>query len=115
MSGLTCLRTIAVRRLAANRKFSSSKPAAVVRLRVCLDCGYFMSLTHYASSQFLACLSALVYSVRREFAPMSEIDAYQSDAPSHPTSRHADFVIAWPTVEANNILQHILVIDSMYT
>ena len=59
--------------------------------------------------------SALLDSVRQEFAPMSEIDAYQSDAPSHPTSRHADFVIAWPTVEGKNLLQHILVIDSMYT
>ena len=41
------------------------------------------------------------YLVRREVVPLSESDALQSDDSASLTSQHADFIIAWATVEGN--------------
>ena len=61
----------------------------------------------------LSCLSIPLNSVRREFAPLTETDAYQPDASAPLTSRHADLIIAWPTVEGEFIF-NISVIYFMY-
>ena len=45
--------------------------------------------------------SVRLNSVRREVVPLSESDALQSDDSAPLTSRHADFIIAWATVEGN--------------
>ena len=45
--------------------------------------------------------SVRLNSVRREVVPLSESDALQSDDSASLTSQHADFIIAWATVEGN--------------
>ena len=47
----------------------------------------------------LSYLSVPLNSVRRELVPLTENDAYQSEASAPLMSRHAHFVIAWATVE----------------
>ena len=51
----------------------------------------------------------------REFVNMSESDAHQFDASAPLTSRHADFVIAWATVEGDILFASQLYFHSKYT